>query len=107
MDEDMSSLQKPAPGAGGFREAYARLAKARKDDGLGGAPYSRFVNRPIGRVFATVAYLAHMTPDMVSLLSGFFTFTGLILVAAGPANVATGVIVSLLLVVGYALDSAD
>ncbi len=103
----MSSPQKPASREGGFREAFARLAKARKDDGTGGAPYSRFVNRPIGRVFATLAYLAHMTPDMVSLLSACFTVAGLLLLAAGPAQVLTGVGVTLLLVVGYALDSAD
>jgi len=43
----------------------------------------------------------------VSLVSAAFTFTGIALLAAVPASFALGVVVWLLLAVGYAWDSAD
>jgi phosphatidylglycerophosphate synthase len=73
-----------------------------------GAPiYSRFVNRPLGRVFAALAYSAGLTPNQVTAVSAVFTFSGIVAIAVLPAVPATGVVVSLLLVIGYALDSAD
>ncbi|MGW1181956.1 CDP-alcohol phosphatidyltransferase family protein [Streptomyces drozdowiczii] len=69
--------------------------------------YSRYVNRPAGRVFAVGAYRLGMTPNQVTLVSAVFTFgalSGVALVRPGPW---LAVLVYLGLVVGFALDSAD
>lgn len=90
----------------GFREAMARLRSAQKS-ARGGPPYSIFVNRPIGRVLAALAFRAGLTPDQVTALSAVATFVGIGVLAAAPATWVTGVVVCVLLVLGYALDSAD
>lgn len=90
-----------------FREAYARLARARKDDGSGGPPYSRFINRPLGRVLAALSFRIGLTPNQVTLISGCTTFAGIILLATADATYVTGAGVAVLLILGYALDSAD
>lgn len=90
----------------GFREAMAQLRDAQKS-ARGGPPYSIFVNRPVGRVLAALAFRAGLTPDQVTALSAVATFVGVGLLAGAPATYATGIVVCLLLVLGYALDSAD
>ena len=91
---------------GTYAEAVARLAHAQK--GARNAPaYSRWVNRPIGRRFAALAYLAGLSPDRVTGMSGCFTFAGIGLIAVSGPSPAVGLVVALLLVIGYALDSAD
>lgn len=93
-------------GAPSFSEALDRLRHAQKS-ARGGPPYSIFVNRPMGRVLAALAYRLGLTPDQVTALSAVATFAGIVLLALAPATWATGVGVALLLVLGYALDSAD
>ncbi|WP_405757113.1 CDP-alcohol phosphatidyltransferase family protein [Streptomyces sp. NBC_01420] len=69
--------------------------------------YSRYVNRPAGRVFAVGAYRLGMTPNQVTLVSAVFTFgalAGVALVRPGPWP---ALLVYLGLAVGFALDSAD
>ncbi|GAB2590309.1 CDP-alcohol phosphatidyltransferase family protein [Microlunatus antarcticus] len=90
----------------GFRDAMTRLRGAQKS-ARGGPPYSIFVNRPMGRVLAALAFRAGLTPNQVTALSAVATFVGVGLLAAAPASYVTGVAVCLLLVLGYALDSAD
>jgi phosphatidylglycerophosphate synthase len=90
----------------GFREAMDRLRGAQKS-ARGGPPYSIFVNRPLGRVLAALAFGAGLTPNQVTALSALATFSGVGLLAAAPASSTTGVAVAVLLVLGYALDSAD
>ncbi|WP_377644480.1 CDP-alcohol phosphatidyltransferase family protein [Oryzobacter terrae] len=88
------------------RVALERLKAAQKPSA--GTPlYSRIVNRPVGRVFAAVAATSGLGPNAVSLISSAFSLTGIALVAFGSPSVALGLLVALLLVVGYALDSAD
>lgn len=89
-----------------FGEAVGRLKNAQKSN-TGAAAYSRFVNRPIGRVFAAAAFTRGMTPNQVTVLSSVFTYTGISLLFWGPAEVWTGLTTGLLLMIGYALDSAD
>ena len=73
-----------------------------------GAPaYSRWVNRPIGRQLAILAFQAGMTPNQVTLASGAVSLCGIVLLGAGPATVPVGILVALLLALAYALDSAD
>ena len=91
---------------GGVRDALDRLAAAQKTSS--GAPaYSRWVNRRLGRWAAAVASTTRVTPDQVTALSALCTFTGIALLALLPAGVTAAVLVPLLLLVGYALDSAD
>lgn len=66
-----------------------------------------FVNRPVGRVIAAGAYTAGLTPNQVSLISAAFTFTGIVLLATVPPSIVLGIVVWLLLAIGYAWDSAD
>lgn len=98
-------LTRPAPGET-VADTVARLAGAQK--GAHGAPaYSRFVNRPLGRRFAAVAFHLGMTPDGVTALSAVSTFSALTAVALAPHTWWLGLLVALGLVLGYALDSAD
>ena len=89
-----------------IRDNIRALAAAQKSKA--GAPlYSRIVNRPVGRVLAAIAHRAHLTPDQVTLLSAACTLAGIVLLAAAPLAPAATAGTSLLLMLGYALDSAD
>ena len=73
-----------------------------------GAPfYSLYVNRPLGRVFAALAYRIQMTPNQVTAVSAVFTFAAIALIAVMPTGPVTGPLVMIGLVLGYVLDSAD
>ena len=100
------SPQGPATDAPSFREAVSRLRHAQKS-ARGAPPYSVFVNRPFGRVLAALAFRAGLTPNQVTALSALATAVGVVLLAAAPPTWWAGVAVCVLLVLGYALDSAD
>jgi phosphatidylglycerophosphate synthase len=90
----------------GLRSTLRDLAAAQK--GAVGAPaYSRFVNRPLGRLFAALAFRAGLTPNAVTALSATATAAGVALVALAPPSVPVGVTVAACLLLGYALDAAD
>lgn len=89
-----------------FSEARATLA-AHQKTAKGAPPYSRFINRRLGRVLAAGSYVAGLTPDQVTILSGLATGAGLVLIATLEPSVLTAILVVALLVLGYALDSAD
>jgi phosphatidylglycerophosphate synthase len=89
-----------------LKATLQRLSRAQK--GAIGAPaYSRFVNRPLGRLLAALAYRAGLTPNAVTGISAAFTATGIALLALVPPSVLMGVGVAACLVLGYALDAAD
>ena len=90
-----------------YRTSYERLAHAQKGRGRGAPAYSLYVNRPLGRVFAAAAHSWGWTPDQVTIVSAAFTFSGIILLATVPPSIVLGVLVWVLLAVGYAWDSAD
>jgi phosphatidylglycerophosphate synthase len=91
---------------GGYRDAVHRLQAAQKPSA--GTPlYSRLVNRPLGRRIAALAYLAGLRPNQVTCISACLTFTALALVAIVPPVWWLGILVSALLVLGYAFDAAD
>jgi phosphatidylglycerophosphate synthase len=96
----------PDKGIEGFGAALGRLRHAQKS-AKGAPPYSLYINRPLGRVFAAVAFKLRLTPDQVTYISAAFTFAGIAVIALGPATVPAGVLISMLLVLGYALDAAD
>jgi len=89
-----------------FQENLSQLRHAQKSSS--GAPaYSRFVNRPLGRLLAAGARVLGLTPTQVTLLSGATTLAGIVVLAVLPPHLATALLVTGLLVLGYALDSAD
>lgn len=104
----MTALPGAWPAAAGepLRTTLRRLAAAQK--GASGAPaYSRFVNRPAGRLLAAVAFRLGLTPNAVTAVSAMCTFAGIGLLPALPPSWPLGIGVASLLVLGYALDSAD
>lgn len=90
-----------------FGAVVARLASAQKGRARGAPAYSIYVNRPVGRRFAAAAYLAGLTPNAVTAISAAFTFAAIAVIALFPPTPLVGLGVGLLLMVGYALDSAD
>ncbi|MFB8370215.1 CDP-alcohol phosphatidyltransferase family protein [Pseudarthrobacter sp. NPDC055928] len=91
----------------GYRDAVSRLSGAQKTAARGAPAYSRFVNRRLGRYLAAAAFGLGLTPNAVTAISAVFTFSGIGLLVAFPPSWGLGIAVSLCLVVGYALDSAD
>jgi phosphatidylglycerophosphate synthase len=69
--------------------------------------YSRFVNRRLGRYLAALAFKAGRTPDQVTAASACASVAGITVLATRSPSAVTGVLVAALLVLGYALDSAD
>ena len=88
-------------------QSYRSLAQAQKGRARGAPAYSLYVNRPVGRVLASIAHAVGLTPNQVTLISAAFTFTGIGLLMLVPPSVGLGICVWLLLAVGYAWDSAD
>ncbi|MGW1429999.1 CDP-alcohol phosphatidyltransferase family protein [Streptomyces sp. NPDC002431] len=69
--------------------------------------YSRYVNRPVGRLFAAAAYRIGLTPNHVTLVSAAFTFSGIAAVALVRPSAGLALLVYAALAIGFALDSAD
>lgn len=95
-----------APHGSRYRAALGRLQAAQKPS-AGTPAYSRFVNRPLGRRLAALTYVWGWTPNGVTALSALSSVAGIVLIAAVPPALWQGVLVSALLLLGYALDSAD
>jgi phosphatidylglycerophosphate synthase len=88
-------------------DVVRRLAGAQKSAARGAPAYSLFVNRPLGRIPAALAYRLGWTPNMVTALSAGFSLAGVLVLALADPSLGSGVIVWLLLATGYVLDSAD
>lgn len=88
-------------------EAYRSLGNAQKGHARGAPAYSVYINRRLGRVFAALAHRAGLTPNQVSVLSAVHTFVAIGLIAFAPVSGGVGLLIALLLVLGYAWDSAD
>ncbi|MFF2008516.1 CDP-alcohol phosphatidyltransferase family protein [Streptomyces sp. NPDC058195] len=69
--------------------------------------YSRYVNRPAGRLFAAIAYRMGLTPNQVTLVSAVFTFSAIAAVALVRPSPGLALAVYAGLAVGFVLDSAD
>jgi phosphatidylglycerophosphate synthase len=98
-------------GAAAPRESYGsvlrRLAAAQKPAARSAPAYSRFVNRRLGRYLTAWAFRAGLTPNAVTAISAGWTFAALVLLVVFPPSWASGIAVAVLLLVGYAFDSAD
>jgi phosphatidylglycerophosphate synthase len=87
-------------------EIMAALRAIQKSNrGAGG--YARWVNRRIGRLFAAIAFKAGFTPNQVTIVSALFTFPAIVFIAVFQPTLWTGVIIALMLEIGFALDAAD
>jgi phosphatidylglycerophosphate synthase len=89
-----------------FREAMISLSSSQKSR-AGVSLYSRYINRPAGRVLAAAAAAAGVSPNGVTAISALCTALGLVVLVLSPVGWATGLAVAILLVLGFALDSAD
>lgn len=100
----MSSARGTVPD--GFGPALGALRGFQKSS-RGVSSYSTLVNRPAGRVLAAAAHVSGLSPHGVTLLSGLSSAAGIAVLALAGPTVGAGVAAALLLVLGYALDSAD
>ncbi|WP_435604881.1 CDP-alcohol phosphatidyltransferase family protein [Streptomyces sp. bgisy130] len=89
-----------------FGYAIRELSAAQKT-AKGVSLYSRYVNRPAGRVLAAAGYSMKLTPNQVTMVSGVFTFTGVIMIAMLRPSPAAAAGIFVALAIGFALDSAD
>ena len=91
---------------GGYRDTLVRLQSAQKD-GRGAPPYSRWINRRLGRYLAAAGYVRNLTPNQMTVFSAFFTLLAVVLIATVAPVWWLGLVVCTLLVLGYAFDAAD
>lgn len=89
-----------------YNEAYGRLSRAQKTAHAVPA-YTRWVNRPLGRRLAALADLAGLTPDRVTGLSMVASLAAMLVLCLVSPSPLLGVVIGLLMLLGYALDSAD
>lgn len=90
----------------GFTTAIRQLRAAQKT-AKGVSLYSRYVNRPAGRVLAAGAYRIGLTPNQVTLVSAAFSAAAIAALALARPSWPLAVAVWAGLVVGFAFDSAD
>ncbi|MCU1414468.1 MAG: CDP-alcohol phosphatidyltransferase [Microbacteriaceae bacterium] len=89
-----------------FTAALVAVRSAQKPGG--GVPaYTRWVNRRLARYVAAAAYTAGLSPNAVSAISAVLSAIGLAVLVVLPPTIGSGLLVALLLAVGYVLDSAD
>lgn len=89
------------------RASWMELSRAQKGTSKSAPAYSRYINRRLGRAFAALAAPTGISPNQITLISAVATFAGVFLIAGAPISVPGGFLISLLLVLGYALDSTD
>ncbi|MFR9674960.1 CDP-alcohol phosphatidyltransferase family protein [Streptomyces sp. TR06-5] len=89
-----------------FGGALEQLRAAQKT-AKGVSLYSRWVNRPAGKVLAAAAHRAGLAPNAVTLASGALSFTGIAAVALAEPSWPLALAVYAALALGFALDAAD
>ncbi|MEU5208980.1 CDP-alcohol phosphatidyltransferase family protein [Streptomyces sp. NPDC020742] len=89
-----------------FGDAIRELSTAQKS-AKGVSLYSRYVNRPVGRVLAAAGYSVKLTPNQVTLISAAVTFAGVVMTATLRPSSAAALGIFAALFLGFALDSAD
>jgi phosphatidylglycerophosphate synthase len=81
---------------------------AHQKSAQGSLYYSRFINRPLGRVLSTLAIRIGLTPNQATVASALVTALGLLLLfLTDHPDAFTAVLAGFLLVLGFALDSVD
>lgn len=89
-----------------YQDALMRLRTAGKPN-YGAPAYSRWVNRPLGRRLAALSYVRGLSPNQVTALSAASSLVGVLMIGLLPPTWLSGVAITLALLLGYALDSAD
>lgn len=89
-----------------YRTSLARLQGVQKS-GAGEPAYLRWVNRPLGARAAAIAYRLGLSPNQVTAISGVLSLGGLVAIAIGGTRPVVAVTATALLLLGFALDSAD
>lgn len=89
-----------------FASALRSLGSAQKSP-VGVPAYTRYVNRPLGRIAAAAAYVMRLTPNQVTLISAVISFVAIYALAAFEPSWALGFAITAGLGFGYVLDSAD
>lgn len=87
-------------------EAIRSLAVAQKP-GRGVSLYSRYINRPLGRLLAAVSHAIGLSPNQVTLISAVLTSAGIVMIATIEPSTPMAVGVTAALLLGFAFDSAD
>jgi phosphatidylglycerophosphate synthase len=90
-----------------YSEVLRQLAGSQKPAARSAPAYSRFVNRRIGRYIAAWAFRAGLSPNAVTGISALWTLAAMVLLVLQPPSWWLGLSVALLLLIGYAFDSAD
>ena len=95
-------------GSASSRFAYARSRLAGAQKSNASTPvYLRFVNRKAGGLLAATGYALRLSPTQLTLLSSASSFSAIAVLILHRSTALTGVVVSVLLLLGYALDAAD
>ncbi|SCD87554.1 CDP-alcohol phosphatidyltransferase [Streptomyces sp. BpilaLS-43] len=84
-----------------------RALRGAQKSSKGVSLYSRYLNRPAGRLLAAGAWRAGLTPNHVTGISAGFTFASIAAVALVEPGWWLGVAVYAGLALGFAFDSAD
>lgn len=103
MPDHKIPLIEPTAPWGEVRQALVAVQKSNRN----AQAYSRWINRPFGRVLAATGYKLGLSPNAISLISACFTFPAIVLIAILEPSWSAGCLIAALLVLGYALDSAD
>jgi phosphatidylglycerophosphate synthase len=88
-------------------DTLVKLKGAQKPPAKGSPAYSRFVNRRIGQYLAAGSYHLGLSPNQVTMISALFTACGIAMIGLLSPTRWVSLVVPLLLLAGYALDSAD
>jgi phosphatidylglycerophosphate synthase len=94
------------PKIDGLRAVHHRL-QAYQKPARGVSSYSRRINRPIGRWLAALAAVARLTPNQLTVVGALCSVVAIGIIAALRPTVGSGVAAGLLLMLAFALDSAD
>ncbi len=89
-----------------YRLAVRALERAQKSP-AGVPPYSRYINRPLGRRIAAGAAVLGVTPNQITLISALWSVAGFVLLVAAPPSVPMALGVTLLFTLAWAFDAAD
>lgn len=99
-------IQATQPHQPSYAEVLGRLAPAQKSN-RGAAGYTRWINRPLGRRVAAVAYLRGLVPNQLSAANATLTAAAFVLIASVRPSTTTSIAAALVLLCGYVFDSAD
>ncbi len=101
-----AGLESPGMGDNTFHASLVALKGVQKTP-RGTSLYTTRVNRPLGRIIAAGGSVLGLTPNSVTVLNGVVSFAALIVLVCCRPTPLIGVGVGVLLIAGFALDSAD